>query len=99
MIELAEMIRDLRRELTDAMEHGAGERLRFELGPVEIAATVTVTREAGAGAKVRFWVVEGDAQGRRAHEHTQQISLTLQPRLAGTNAPPFISGEQAHGER
>jgi hypothetical protein len=33
MIELAEVIGDLRRELQQAMQAGEGEPLRFELGP------------------------------------------------------------------
>ncbi|MFD4558356.1 trypco2 family protein [Streptomyces sp. NPDC058469] len=48
VIELSEMIRELRREFTAAMAEGDGERVRFELGPVEVEASVTVSKEAGA---------------------------------------------------
>lgn len=47
MVELSDMIRQLRRELNAAMSDGRDEAVRFELGPVEIEATVTVDREAG----------------------------------------------------
>lgn len=53
MIELADMIGELRRQLATALADGADEAVRFELGPVEIEATVAVSREAGADAKVR----------------------------------------------
>ena len=38
MIELSEVISELRRELQQAMRAGEGELLRFELGPVELEA-------------------------------------------------------------
>jgi hypothetical protein len=58
MIELGEVIGELRRELQSAMSAGAGEPLRFELGPVELEATVAVEKGGSGSAKVRFWVVE-----------------------------------------
>jgi Trypsin-co-occurring domain 2 len=57
-VELAQVIGQLRRELSVAMREGEGEDLRFELGPVELELTVGVSKEAGPNAKVRFWVVE-----------------------------------------
>ena len=50
-LELASLIRQLRAELNEAMDEAEGERLRFELGPVELSLTVTVGREAAPGAK------------------------------------------------
>lgn len=99
MVELSEMIRQLRHELVTAMSDAAGSPLRFELGPVEIEASFVVTRSADADAKVRFWVVDAGAKGSMAHEHAQRITLTLQPRLASTSAPPLISGPEMAGER
>jgi len=59
VIELASVIRDLRDELERAIAAGEGEQLRFELGPIELEATVAVERSDGASGKVRFWVAEG----------------------------------------
>jgi len=53
------VIRDLRDELERAIAAGEGEQLRFELGPIELEATVAVERSDGASGKVRFWVAEG----------------------------------------
>ncbi|MFI9152459.1 trypco2 family protein [Streptomyces sp. NPDC053367] len=44
MVELAEPVGELRRQLTVAMSEGADEAVRFELGPVEAEATVAVSR-------------------------------------------------------
>ena len=48
-LELASVIRQLRAELNEAMDDAEGERLRFELGPVELSLTVTVGRDATPG--------------------------------------------------
>lgn len=61
MIELGEVITELRRELQQAMDAGEGQRLRFELGPVELEATVAVEKGGGGGVKVRSgcWSLAG----------------------------------------
>ncbi|HSA49383.1 MAG TPA: trypco2 family protein [Yinghuangia sp.] len=98
-MELADMIRQLRRELMAAMAESANEPLRFELGPVEVEASFVVKRESSGDARVRFFVVEAGANGTSGREDTQRVTLTLQPRLASSSASPMISGPQAVGER
>ncbi|MDI5969409.1 hypothetical protein POF50_008640 [Streptomyces sp. SL13] len=99
MVELASMIRELRRELNAAMEEAEGERLRFELGPVEIEATVTVDTEKSRQGKVRFWVVEAGGDGKSTRSDLQKITFTLRPRLVGSSGTPLISGGELPGER
>ncbi|MFI7408660.1 trypco2 family protein [Streptomyces sp. NPDC049627] len=102
MIELAEMIRELRHELTTALADGTAAPLRFELETVEIEATVMVGRKAGAGGKVRFWVVEAGGDAQLESSRTHRISLTLQPRLVapdGTRRTVLIAGDEAGTER
>jgi len=83
MIELAEVIGELCRELQQAMHAGQGEPLRFELGPVEPEATVAVEKGVGGGAKVRFCVLELDAKASQAS--TQCIKLAPQPCLTASD--------------
>lgn len=102
MLELTEMIRELRRELIEATADGAGQPVRFELGPVEIEATVAVSREAGGSGKVRFWVVEAGADGKYGQTATQRITLTLHPKTVsadGTTHTTLIGGNAVPGER
>ncbi|MGW7543482.1 trypco2 family protein [Streptomyces sp. NPDC054770] len=103
MIELYDMIRELRRQLIAAAVDGDGQTVRFELGPIEVEATVAVTREAGAGAKVRVWVVDLDSNGRYAQAQTQRVKLTLIPKAApaggGSPQPAMIAGVEVDGER
>jgi len=104
MVELSEMIRELRAQLTAAAAEGAGEALGFDVGPIEIEATVAVTKEeeAGGSGKVRFWVVEAGGDGKYTSSETQRITLTLQPTAPGpdgTRTTARISGAEVTGER
>ncbi|MEU1485617.1 trypco2 family protein [Streptomyces sp. NPDC005752] len=99
MIELASVIRDLRDELEQAIGVAEGAALRFELGTIELEVSVALERSGGAGAKVRFWVVESGAEAKTAHTGTQRITLALKPTLAGSVAPPYVSGFSEADER
>jgi hypothetical protein len=108
VIELADVISELRKELERARASAKGSSLRFELGPVELEVTVALDREGTTGGKVRFWVVEAGAEGKVAAMSTQRIKLTLQPQEgqpepAGGSAAPavsvYVGGTAVPGER
>lgn len=90
-IDLASVVRQLRSELNEAMGEAEGERVRFELGPVELSLTVTVGREAAPSARIRFWVIEAGADAKISREAVQDIKLVLTPR--DTKAPPGPDGK------
>lgn len=48
MLELSEVIQELRRELQTAMTGAAGEALRFELAAIDLEVTVAVEKTGGA---------------------------------------------------
>jgi len=105
-LELVAVLRQLRAELSEVLAEAEGERLRFELGPMELSFAVTVGRDVSPGAKIRFWVVEAGSDGKFSREAVQQVKLTLTPRdvLAfpgpgGQAAAPLISGDALDGER
>jgi hypothetical protein len=96
------MIRQLRQELSASLADGDGQLVRFELGPVEIEATVEVGREAGGSGKVRLWVVDTGAESKATRTRGQRITLTLQPKtfgVDGTPRTPLIAGDGVAGER
>jgi Trypsin-co-occurring domain 2 len=99
LIELASLIKDLREELQAAIEAGADERLRFELGPIELEVAVSAERTDGVEGKVRFWVVSLGGDHKKDSASTQRIKLSLTPKLAGTHRPTLISGSGEDGER
>jgi len=98
-IELAELVGQLRAELTEAMRAGEHAELRFELGPVELELTLAVSKEVKPGAKVRFLVVEAGTDASVASGSTQRIKLTLDPRRAGHPGRPFVAGDEEPNER
>ncbi|WP_237773301.1 trypco2 family protein [Streptomyces luteocolor] len=101
-MELAEMIRALRTELNEAVADGADQPVQFELGPVEIEATVAAQRTAGGHGKIRFWVLEGGADAAHTSARTQRITLTLQPKVRtskGVLTTAYVAGEEVDGER
>lgn len=95
------MIEQLRRELTAAVTEGAGEPVRFELGPVQIETTVVVERAAEANGRVRFWVVEAGGKGSGSHSQSQRITLTLTPKTVapdGTARTALIASGEVEPE-
>lgn len=100
VIELSEVLRELRSELDRARAAAEGEDLRFDLGPVDLEVTVGLERVGGAGAKIRFWVIELGGDAHASTTSTQRIRLTLTPNLAGqSGASVQVSGEEARHER
>jgi hypothetical protein len=101
MIELADVISELRAELEHAQMRAKGSALRFEMGPVELEVTVALSREGKAGGKVRFWVAEVNAEGKLSSTSTQKIKLTLNPAVVagdGTESV-YVGGDADDDER
>jgi hypothetical protein len=105
-LELAAVVRQLRAELNEALGEAESERLRFELGPVDLSLSMTVGRDATPGAKIRFWVIEAGADAKISREAVQEIKLVLTPRdMAAPPGPdgkpvsPLIEGAELEGER
>jgi hypothetical protein len=99
-VELADLISQLRGELSRASWAGEHGDIRFEPGPVQLELTISLEKTSQSGGKVRFWVLDGSADRSRMSTVTQRITLTLDPRLA--SAPerrPLIDGDSVPGER
>ena len=93
---LAETIKALRAELTAAMESGANDALRFQLGPVELELTLAITREGGVDGGIRFGVVSFGAKGGISGQNTHHLKLSLQPVIRGRDGGPSTPAE-IHG--
>jgi hypothetical protein len=99
-IELADLIWQLRHEMSRAMWAGEHTDLRFEAGPVELELTVVVEKSSRPGVKAKLVVVDAEWAAGRASTVTQRIHLTLHPRRADApDRSPLISGPAAAGER
>lgn len=98
-VELADMIEQLRRELSRAAWAGESSDLRFRAEQVELELTVAVERSREPGVKVRFWVFDANATARTAGMVTQRIKLTLQPVRADVpDQPALIAGAELRDE-
>ena len=78
-IPLAQAIEDLRAELLIALADGKDQPLQFRLKPVELELKLAVTREAGANAGVKFWVLDFGAKGTVGDAATHTLKLVLEP--------------------
>ena len=83
-IELSAAVRAIREQLVLASVAGAGEAIRFEVGPIDMEFTVELTREAGAKGGVRAWVVNAEADARATRGSTHKVSFRLTPKDAAT---------------
>ena len=94
-VPLADAIKSLRAELTEAMTQGADEDLRFRLGPVELEFHFNVSREYGGDGGIKFWVVSLGAKASRGSSTAHMIKLILNPvvidKETGTEIDAVIS--------
>ncbi|MFD7326555.1 trypco2 family protein [Streptomyces sp. NPDC059875] len=97
-VELADIIAQLRTDLSRAMREGEGSDLRFHAEQIELELTVGVERSREPGVRVKFWVFDAGASARQATTATQRLTLTLQPVRPDEDRPVFISGGELHGE-
>ncbi|GII66956.1 hypothetical protein Skr01_70410 [Sphaerisporangium krabiense] len=94
-VGLADAVRGVREELAAAMESADGERLRFEVGPVELEFMVEVRHEGQAEGKVKVWVVEAGASGTTARGSSHTLKVVLNPVDTGTGAAPLVNDAPA----
>lgn len=97
--ELADVIRQVRGELSRAMWEGEGKDLRFRLGPVELELELAVTRSTRPGVKARLMVVDVEAARERTTAARHRIKVVLEPRMSGEpDREPWVSGPALEGE-
>jgi hypothetical protein len=77
------------------MAEGAGEELRFRVGPIELEFLVEVGRELSTEAGIKFWVVSIGAKGGATSATTHRIRLTLEPKTTrGEDVEVSDTGER-----
>ncbi len=93
-VGLADAVWALRSELTAAMAEGAGQRLRFELGEVEMEFLLEVTKEGSGEAGVKFWVISLGGRAGVSSGSTHRVKLVLTPKDVLTGHRATISDEE-----
>lgn len=79
VIELSAVLDELRAELNRGRASAANESLQFEIGPIILDVTLTVTREAKGSGKINIWVLEFGGEGGASSQSTQRLTVTLTP--------------------
>lgn len=98
-VELADLIWQLRHELSRAMWGGENKDLRFKAEAVELELQVGVEKARDPGVRVKFWVFDAGGNSRSARTVTQTIRLRLQPiRPADPDQPAIIAGDSVEDE-
>ena len=84
-LPLSQAIADLRAELTRALFQGAGEEVRFDVGPIELELGLELAASAQAKGEAKWVVVSfgATATGERTATHT--VKLVLTPKHEGGN--------------
>ena len=90
-IGLAEAVRGVRTELRAAMAEGEDERLRFDVGEVEMEFAVEVRRDAAVQGGVQVWVVNLGGSAGRSSTATHRLRVTLTPTDVRTGRSPRIA--------
>ena len=93
VIDLSQLIRDLREELEQAVADAPPGGLRFKLGPIELEVNLIVEQSASGGAKVRFWVLDLSADASIDRSVAQKIKLTLRPHIGESDDEPDVSDQ------
>jgi hypothetical protein len=95
LIGLADAIEGLRHELGLAIEAAKGSELSFEPTSIELTLEATLTKSAGANAKVGWSILGAGAKGSVESATVQTLKLTLTPKMtiAGIEAVVRLEGE------
>jgi len=81
-IRVSEAINNLRTELTQAIEEGKDEKVKYKVDAINLELQVEVGHEASAGGGISWWVFSADAKASRTDSRVHTLKLTLQPEAA-----------------
>lgn len=95
-VGLADAVRGIRQELDSALDDGAGERVLFELGPIETEFGVHVRKGRSVKGGVEVWVANASGGGGSETTAASRIKVTLNPvtedggpaRISSGRTPP-----------
>jgi hypothetical protein len=89
-IGLKETIGELRAELSDSILAAGNEKLRFEVGTINLEFQVEVEHAAEGSSEIKFWVVELGAKGTHTSTKTHTVRIELKPISQGGG--PVLTG-------
>ena len=85
-IELSDLLRTVRLQISDAMKEADGRSLQFELEKVELELKVEVQKKGTASTDIKFLVVSLGAKGEYTSSTSHTFKFTMKP--INNNPPP-----------
>jgi Trypsin-co-occurring domain 2 len=82
-VELSKMLASLRKELGTAQQEGDGKDIKFAIDDIELELQLTVAKEGGDKAGIKFLVVNAETSGKINSQSIQKIKLNLKPESKG----------------
>lgn len=76
-LELANMIKGLRAQLSEAQREGDGEDIRFTVEDVELELQIIAEKQAKGGVSAKFYVLTSKIDGSKKDTVTQKLKLKL----------------------
>lgn len=92
-IGLREAVGALRAELSESIAASAEERLRFEVGEMELEFQITIERVKEGSGGIRFWVVDLGGKASKASTTTHTVTIPLKP--VTSDRTPVLTGSSA----
>jgi hypothetical protein len=96
-IRLSDALAELRSELLLAMSAAENEKLKFELGPVEVELHVQVSTALKAGVGMKAWFLSASSEAGAQQAGVHKIKLILNPSYDGKTTVPV--GDKTDVER
>jgi hypothetical protein len=87
-VALADAVKALRNELAVALEAGKDEKIKFEVGPIELEFEVAVSNEGGGSGGVKFWLISLEGKAAKTKTKTHTVKVKLNPKGGLTVSDP-----------
>ncbi|MGI8330395.1 trypco2 family protein [Actinomadura scrupuli] len=94
--ELAVVVAGIREELTRALHQASDQRLRFELGDIELELTVAVTQDSKVDGGIKVYVLNFGAAEHTSTVTTHRLKINLKPRDRTSGLPPKIAAREQY---
>lgn len=82
-VGIADAIENLRQEMTEAIERGKAQKVRFNVDQVDLELAVEIEREVGGEGKVSFKVfgsgIDLGGKGSLSQAIAHRVKITLKP--------------------
>ena len=77
--ELVDVIKQLRKDITEAAHHAEGHELHFDLKNIEVELQTVVKKEGRGGLKFKVLALGAEVGGKYEHAKTHTIKFSLTP--------------------